>query len=622
MNNMNVEEIIEKLKQADDAYFNTDQVIMTDAEYDLLKISAQKMNPSHPYFVQVGSDVRSGKTKLPYPMNGLEQYFQVKKWFETESYFDEDIIVSYKYDGTSGLLIFADKNNDGDAEWINAYSRGNSLEGADISRHLKHMNFPKSIPGFNLFVVRIENIIKEDIFKAKYAGKYSTARAMVAGCLNRTETDCNILKDIDVVAYTVVAAIDNNGISVNSYKTSALQLLNSTGFQTAKFVTHKAHKLTDEFLTNSLKKVKSECEFELDGFVLTENISNKSIKYKIVDESSVVTPLVKKVHYEISKHGYQKPVVEIEPVKLYGTIVTYATGFNCKFINDNVIGPGARVKITKSGSVIPYIMEVISPATSGKPQLPDGDNVWNENKVELVVKNPESHPEVLFKLVLDFFESLNVELLREATLKLVFDKLNLWNENYENIITIIIDMMECMWENIVGANGKKIYVSLHRRLSNLKPETLLGSLKYFGFGFGVRKAKQLLKQISLEDLEKASVNDIAKLEGFDHLTASRIVSGFPDYKDFYLMNKNFIKFVSDDKTDEMKNIIVVFTGFRDSDLEERVEKMGGKVSTGVSKKTNYVISADADTNSGKCKKAKELGIQVLSIDEFKDKFNL
>lgn len=611
------DEIIEQLKLADDAYFNSDQVIMSDNEYDNLKRTAQSINPKHPYFFQVGADVRGGKVKLPYPMNGLTQVYQIDKWINDEYLHDNDLIYTDKLDGTSGLLIYADKDDDGNAEWINAYSRGNSLEGADISRHLKHMNFPKSIPGYKLFVVRMENIIKNNIFHSKYKGKYSTARAMVAGCMNRTETDTNILKDIDVVAYSIVASDKQN-----KTKLEALNELKKLGFNIPNFYSNKGRHFSDKQLTDELLLSINDSEYELDGYVITDNISNKSVKYKTIDSKSILTPKCKKVHYEISKHGYQKPVVEIEPVILYGTVVTFATGFNCKFIKDNCIGPGAKVRITKSGNVIPYILEVIEPATSGIPQLPEGDNVWNETGVELMIKDVDTNPVVLFKLVLDFFDTLNVDLLKEATLKLLFDKLKLWNDSYEDIISTIIDMFEVEWGNIVGVNGNKIYNSLHRRLNNIKPEVLLGAVKYFGFGFGVRKAKALLSQISLENLSKADVNDISKLDGFDTLTAERIVKGYPAFEDFFTRNKDFITIKADNKTDELKGITVVFTGFRDSELEDKIEQMGGKVATSVSKKTNYVISADGDSSSGKGKRAKELLIEILTIEQFKDKFNL
>jgi len=354
-NELNFDEIIDKLKTADEIYFNSSDEVMSDAEYDILKRTAEKINPKHPYFMEVGADVRAGKVKLPYPMYGLTQVYDLQEWVNTNSLHNAEIIQTDKMDGTSTVLIYADKDGDGDAEFINAYSRGNSLEGADISRHMKHMNFPKSIPGHSLFVVRAENIMKEKTFQTKYKGEFKTARGMVAGCMNRTETDVKYLNDIDVIAYTV---IDSDKPAMD--KVTALAKLRSLGFAIPNVEVMKGKSMKDVDIIENLKQSKKRSEYELDGYVYSIK-SGESIKYKIVDEDSVVLSKVKKVHWEISKNGLLKPRVEIDPVILYGTVVTFATGFNARFIFDNKIGPGAMVKITKAGSVIPQILSVEKP---------------------------------------------------------------------------------------------------------------------------------------------------------------------------------------------------------------------------------------------------------------------
>lgn len=627
MNNIdltNVEEIVTYLKECDDLYFNTEKTLITDPEYDILKRTAFRLNSNHPYFLQVGADVRGGKINLPYPMYGLDQVYEneIHTWVSKHALSDNDVVLSDKLDGQSALLIFADKDGDGHAEFIMAYSRGNTLQGADITRNAKHLNFPKVIKDCTLFVCRGELIMKNDLFNKKYLGKYSTARAMVAGCMNRKETDQNILKDFDLVAYSVLEIASSTIASKNLKKMQALTLLKNYGFNIPFIQIMKGSTLTDSLLSDSIKNSTKSSQYELDGVVITDDKTNQSIKYKILDSNFIVVSRCKDVHYDISKWGARKPVVEIEPVKLFGTIVTFATGFNAKYIVDHCIGPGSLVRITKSGNVIPFILGVDSPSAAGIPKLPDGDNEWNDTGVDLIIKDAENHPMVKFKQILDFVETLDVDLLKEATLKLLFDKFKLWNESYENIISIIFEMLEVEWLQVVGANGKKIFDSLQRRLNNMKLEVFLGSLKYCGFGFGVRKAKQLLSQIDAATVWTLSEKDIIDLDGFDEKLAIRICKGLKLSKKLLDDNSHFITFSKNIKTNELENIAVVFTGFRDGILEEKIEKMGGKVQTGVSKKTTYLISVDGDTNSGKGKKAKELKVPVLTIDEFKSKFNL
>ncbi len=253
-----------------------------------------------------------------------------------------------------------------------------------------------------------------------------------------------------------------------------------------------------------------------------------------------------------------------------------------------------------------------------------GNWLWNENEVEIVLRDPDNHPLVRFKQVLDFFESIEVDLLKEATMRDVLNHYKWFNNpwSYEKTIETLFDLSEQEWVKIVGGNGNKIYASLHRRLSNMKLETICGSLNYAGAGFGIRRAKMLLSQVDPVNVWSLVSHDIASLNGFDDKTATKIAYALPKIKAFIDRNSDYIKIIAEKKTDELKDVSVVFTGFRDSDLEEKVEQMGGKVSSGVSKKTTYVVAADPGSSSGKAAKARDLGVKVLSIDAFKDMFNL
>jgi DNA ligase (NAD+) len=626
----NIDEIIAKLEEADDAYFNSDKEIMTDAEYDILKRTAHKLNPKNPYFVKVGANVRGGKLKLPYPMHGLDQIFENEiqpMWVDKYGLKDSLIIITDKLDGVSCMLLFADKDGDGHAEFQIAYSRGNSAEGADISRHVKKLNFPKVIPNCSLFVVRAELIMKDKIFRGKYEGKYSSARATVAGVMNSSDGD-DRLDNIDLIAYTIV---DQSNKRAN--KQDALTTLHTHGFKVPFTQIVKGSQLNDKFLMNCIEQSKANSAYELDGVVLSENHTNQSIKYKILDANAITTSPWRDMPVEISKWGLLKPRIEINPVKLFDTVVTFATAFNMKYVYDNKLGPGSTITLTKSGSVIPYILGS-TPST-----VPDYDKwfeqqmtrsagssdwEWNENEVEVVLSDAENHPLVRFKQVLDFFESIEVDLLKESTLKKVLDHYNWFNHtwSYEKTIETLFDLTDSEWGKIVGANGSKIYASLHRRLSNMKLETICGSLNYAGAGFGIRRAKMLIAQAGAANMWNLVSHDITTFNGFDDKTAMKIAYALPKIKSFIDRNADYIKIIEEKKTDELKDISVVFTGFRDNELQEKVEKMGGKVGSGVSKKTTYLVAADPGSSSGKAGKAKELGVKVLSIDEFKDMFNL
>lgn len=636
-NDLDFEDIIDLLTKADDAYFNsTAPDLMTDSEYDRLKKRAFAQNPSHSYFSRIGSDVRGGKIKLPYTMGSLDQVYEgeIQNWFTKYKLNGKHIVITDKLDGISCMLVY----RNGELEI--AYSRGNGTEGADITRHVKHIkSVPHKLIDDSYTVIRGEIIMKNDIFENKWKSKFKNPRVMVAGTMNRSDSIKEQIADIDFVAYEIVAT----SATMDRSKVKQIQRLKMNGFDVVPYeVVTAGPKVDDTYLKNFLREVRLTSPYELDGIVITadeieaaqgqrNSVSlnpEHSCKFKVNDENNIVEATVTRVIWEISKSGYLKPRVEIMPVDLFGTTVTYATGFNGKFIRDNGIGIGAKIRITKSGTVIPYIVEVTTKALH--TMLPEesvfGKWGWNENDVEIVLENADNNPQVKLKQVLDFVEKLNVELLKESSLTKLFDTFNLWDDSYEEIIYTIVDLKQNEWEKAIGANGGKSYLSLHRRLQNMELATLIGASKFMGIGFGIRKAKALLTNSDddLVDVWDLTVNDIEMIDGFDEKTARQVVNGLkPTQKFVYTLIRNgYVKLVTVTKTDELKDVQVVMTGFRDADLAAEIEKRGGKIGSGVSKKTTYLLTHDAKSNSGKSKKARDLGVTVMTPDEFKDKYNL
>lgn len=624
--------LIEKLIAADDAYYNSGVELLSDVDYDRLKRNLFQQDPSHEYFAKVGSDIRGGKIALPYKMGSLDHYGTdtIKGWVSTYGLADQDVIESYKKDGISGMLEYRS------GALSIAYSRGNGLEGADITRHVKHVpNVPRTLEGEDYFVVRGEFIMKNETFNKKWSKDFANPRVTVAGSMNRSESRTDIISDIDFIAYEVVAS---NSVEFKT-KVEQLEYLKALGFQIVNYTTRKGKELNGEFLTDSLLKARAKSEYELDGLVITidriKEVEKKrnsstlnpeeSIKFKINMASDEVETNVTNVLWEVSKNGYWKPRVEVLPVNLFGTTVTYVTGHNAKNIVDNRIGIGSRIKITKSGTVIPYITEVLSPAP--KLTLPEttlGEWKWNDTDVDIVLVDPDSCKLVRLKQVLDFVETLNVELLKESSLSKVFDSFNLWDKSFNDAILTLVDLHRPEWESAVGSNGSKIHASLHRRLSNMELHTFIGASKYMPVGFGVRKAKTLIAAAGSTPVWELTEADVAEADGFSSLTAPDIVTALAQTKNLFdaVMSTGYMKMLVVTKTAELSELNVVMTGFRDPDLAAEIEKRGGKNGSGVSKKTTHLLTTDPNSGSGKAKKARELGVEIMTPDEFKDLFNI
>ncbi len=621
-------EIIQRLIEWDDAYTNG-QELVSDAVYDVTRLQAFSMFPQDTYFQKVGSDVRGGKIPLPYTMGGLDQIYegQVDDYAEEKLLKNGDdneqtAIVSDKLDGVSIMIVY----RNGKLEI--AYSRGNGTEGADITRHLKKMpNVPKTVSNYDYLVVRGENIMKNPVFDKHYKGEYKTARARVSGAMNGSDTEQSVLNNINFVAYEIV---DTNEGQIASKK-KQLELLKKD-FEVVNYAIFDVKDINDHNLIEHLDKVRKKTDYELDGLVVTtEDVHahdarkgsslnpTHSIKFKKLPEGSYLETNVVDVHYNVGKSGSHKPRIEIEPVELFGTTVTYVTGHNASKIVEFGIGKGARIVVTKSGQVIPYLVRSVKKV---KPLLPEGEGVdweWNETKKEAVVTNIDAHPDVRFERLLSWCVSMDVPGLKEASLKSVLFHVQHKNETFTSLLDAMVRLDKKQWETVIGANGAKIYDGLHKKLESMDKALFLGALPYLGFGFGVRKGKKLVGQLGDKDLWSLKASDIAVMDGFDK-TANAIIQGLPKAAALWKgwVADGLIKEAAKAEVgSKLSSINAVFTGVRDKVLQGLVESEGGKVGSSVSKNTTHLVAKDVTGSSDKLKKARDAGVQVVSLEDFR-----
>lgn len=618
-----VDNLIKILKAADDLYTNEDESFLTDDQYDAVRRFAHHADPSNPYFVSVGSAVRGGKIKLPFQMGSLNQVYvgEWDQWVDANDLADELLVISDKEDGGSDMIRY-DK-----AMLSIAYSRGDGEMGADITRHFKDIpSVPKKINLKESLTVRCEHIISRDNFKKLLAlgarrrggAPYKNPRNMVAGMMNASDTNPEYLKYVDVIAYEVVGS--------KLPKVKQLELLASLGFKVVPYTTFTGATLTEKLLTAHLEKRRNESSYEIDGVVAEVNSASKrskmdsgelnpgyAVKFKVADSSNFAIATVKHVEYNVSKDGYYKPRVHIQPVDLVGVTIQHLTGFNAKFILESKIGPGAKIRITRSGDVIPFIMGVETPAV--KAQMPDDTAaVWNATGVDLMVADVNSNETVKFERLNDFFSSIDVPHLGEGNLKELFD---LGFDTPESIIQLSLEDL-C---SAIGskANGKKIFEGMRKKFTNIPMYELMGSHSSFGRGVGVRKMKKLYEAFSGKMDRCQSVSQIIAVEGFDVKTATKIATGYDEFIAFLDAIDGFvtIKPFEAKKQGKLTGMTFVFTGFRNSDLEKQIVEQGGSMGTAVSSKTTYLVTAEANSTSGKAKAARDKGVAVIGLDELK-----
>lgn len=593
---MSVKELQKKIKDASDAYYNDEQ-IMEDEEFDELVERLRELDPENPVLKVIGAPIRKDvvKVKLPFHMGSLDKIKpntrEFDLWFERHQgpYF-----VTQKLDGISGLVEYKE-------EEIKIYTRGDGKYGQDISFLKDYLRLPKIKKNV---VVRGEFIMKKEVFEKKYSKDYPKARSVVSGVINSKTPSKEILKDIDFLVYELVFP--------EGYKWSKqFETLEKMKFSVPDFFKRR---VLDVFeLENQLSYMKKTSNYEIDGLVVSEdkNFERKksgnpdySVAFKVNSEG--ITTVVEEVIWNPSKYGVLVPKIKISPVIIDGDKVTYATAFNAKYILENKIGKGTKIKIVKSGDVIPYISKIIK---STEPEFPDLVYHWNETGVDITLDSQEGNSEINTKRLLNFFTTLKIENVNIGVVKKLYEN---GFDTTEKIFKMSIEDFMTL-PAVKEKSANKIFNSIHKILDNpVRLERVMASSLAFGNGFGEKKLGIIVEAYPDILKRKLNTNDIVKLDGFSEKTASLFIQNLPEFLKFLKKNQYF----NFSEKEKKKGEIIVFSGFRDKELEERILSRGGEIGNSVTSKTNLLIVKD-DKETSKTKKAKELKIKIIDLETFK-----
>jgi DNA ligase (NAD+) len=611
-----INELVQELELAKALYYRGNP-IMSDDEFDALELQLKQMDPDNLYFKKVGSPERDGKVKLRVPMGSLDQVYQpeeITNWINKLDInpLNDEFVVSAKLDGNSIQIIY---NEFG--ELSQAITRGDGTEGKDVTRHVKRaVSVPKK--AWPSAIVRCEAIIAKDKFTALNS-EYKNPRNYVAGQLNRTTADQDFVDNVSFVAFDADLGVD---------KALILTKLKDTGFEIPVFqITNSISSGIANKLITNIEELKASYPYEIDGLVIELNSAghrqrigfdglNPAYARKFKVNLEFVEVNVVGVHWAVSKHGYLKPRVEIEPVDLNGVTITFATGHNAKNIIDKAIGPGAIIKITRSGDVIPYIVDVIKPTEQDKqafyPSTEEfGEYDWNETGVDLVVKENNSEMEILQNV--DFFTGIDAPLLKEGNVRALY-------EAGFTTIASIIKASEADLVTVLGENGFKVYKGLQKKLQGIEEWKFAGSTSFFGRGIGHRKIKKIFDQF--KTLQGISITEIMDVEGFDNTSAVKVWEGLPKYLGFVMNVREYVSFkeMLGAVSGPLNGKVFVFTGVRSKDGETKIESLGGKVANSFTSEVNVVVAKDPNGKSGKLDKARSKGVEILSLEDLWTKY--
>jgi DNA ligase (NAD+) len=611
LESLNEKQLSQLLREANSAYYN-EEPFFTDNQYDIVKEFVESRYPSNIVLHEIGAPIERNKMKLPYPMGSMDKIKPdtnaLANWMAK---YKGPYVLSCKLDGVSGLYT-----TEGSSPKL--YTRGDGKIGQDVSHLIPFLRLPKT----KGVVIRGEFIIPKAIFDAKYKETFANPRNMVAGIVNH-KTINEAIKDLHFVAYEVL-----NPIIKPSEQMELLLTLD------VEIVLYKIEsKIRNELLSETLLDWRYNYAYEIDGVIVANDglyerkagNPEHAFAFKMVLSDQVAEAKVVDVIWTASKDGYLKPRVQIEQINLGGVQITYATGFNGAFINDNNIGIGATIELIRSGDVIPYIRKVIVPAA--EPKMPSVPFKWNDTHIDIMLEDLESDETVREKNITGFFRGIGVEGLSTGNVKRIMEAG--YNSVPEILKMTIDDLLQV--QGFKDKTATKLYHGIREKIDAASLTTIMSASNMFGRGFSEKKIELIMESYPKVLLSKESdsqkIAKISEIKGMATKSAEAFVERIPEFINFIKeagLVKKLAELISEKKEVDQSHPLfgksIVITGFRDTAIQDKLKDVGAKLGSSVSSKTFIVLVKDKEEDTGKANEARKLGIPLMTHQEFTSKY--
>ncbi len=645
-----LKELVEQLNRASEAYYQKDTEIMSNLEYDtlydelvLLEQQTGIVLANSPT-IHVGYEVMSEleKQRHPSPMLSLDKTKDVNalvSWLGTH-----EGVLSWKLDGLTVVLTYRD------GILANAVTRGNGEIGEVITNNANtFVNIPKQIPYKGELVIRGEAVIRYSDFNrmneeiSNIEERYKNPRNLCSGSVRQLNNEITAKRCVHFYAFSMVEdVLEEPQIKERGFDNTMIgrfAWLTRQGFDVVEHFPVTKDNLEAQVMDFANRIPDN--DIPSDGLVLSYNdiaygkslgrtakFPRDSIAFKWADEQAETTLL--EVEWSPSRTGLINPVAIFEPVELEGTTVTRASLHNVSILRALGLGIGDRITVYKANMIIPQVAEnltrsgdlsipEICPACGGKTTLQDLNGVQS-----LYCQNPGCSAKKI-KGFSHFVSrnAMNIDGLSDATLEKFIA---------EGFLRELPDIyqLERFKERITNLEGfgEKSYDNLMTSIETSKNVLMAKFIYSLGIaGIGLANAKVIVAHFK-QDFDKiraASVDELSKIDGIGDVLANAFFDYFHEEKNKNMVDKLLkeITFVYEQQAKEspITGKTFVITGavhkFKNrDDLKDFIEKHGGKTTGSVSKKTDYLINNDVTSESSKNKKARELGIPILSEEDF------
>ena len=637
-------ELVDILNRARRAYEQEDTEVMSNYEYDrlydeLLDLEKElnttlAASPT----VNVGYEVLSElpKERHERPMLSLDKTKDVGRLKEFLG--DQKAVISWKLDGLTIVLTY----KGGTLE--KAVTRGNGEVGEVVTNNARvFQNLPLHIPYQGELVLRGEavisykdfELINEEIGDAD--AKYKNPRNLCSGSVRQLNNEITAKRKVRFYAFTLVNAGD---VDFHNSRLYQMQWLKEQGFDVVENhpVTRETVEAEVEWFARHIEKN----EVPSDGLVLvyddiaygqslgtTAKFPRDSFAFKWADEIRETT--LKEIEWSPSRTGLINPVAIFEPVELEGTTVSRASVHNISIMEELELGVGDRITVYKANMIIPQIAEnltrsgvkdipAVCPVCGGATRI----SMENETKT-LYCTNPKCQAKHVKSFTLFVSrDAMNIEGLSEATLEKFI--INGYVKDLTDLFHLDRHAEEI--KNLDGF-GEKSYENLQNSIKNARTTTLPSLVYSLGIpNIGIANAKMICRALD-NDPDKvlnATEEELDEISGVGGVISKAYVDYFADeeHRDVFRRLLEEVEIPKEEETEDSRKfagINFVITGSVEhfanrAEVKEEIEKRGGKVTGSVTSKTNYLINNDVNSTSSKNRKARELGIPIISEAEF------
>jgi len=639
-----MKELGEKLREASRAYYQEDREIMSNVEYDALYDTLSALEKETGIVLADSPTVNVGyeaveqlpKEEHERPMLSLDKTKEREALREFIG--EHPALLSWKLDGLTIVLTYEN------GELIKAVTRGNGIVGEVITNNARvFKNIPLKISFKGRLVLRGEAIITYSDFEkinetiGDADAKYKNPRNLCSGSVRQLNNEITAKRNVRFYAFSLVSA---EGVDFRNSREVQFRWLNEQGFEVVEYRKVTAETL-DEAMDYFAEAVTTN-DFPSDGLVAlyddiaygeslgtTAKFPRNAMAFKWADEMRDTRLL--EIEWSPSRTGLINPVAIFEPVELEGTTVSRASVHNISIMKELKLGIGDTIRVYKANMIIPQIAENLTgsgnaPIPHNCPACGQETIVKKENDVEcLFCVNPGCPAKKIKSFGLfTSRDAMNIDGLSEATLEKFIAR------GFIHDFGDIFEISRYKDEIVeMEGFGQKSYDNLMESLERAKETTLPRVIYSLGIAnIGLANAKVICRHFDndLDRIRHASLEEVSDIDTIGPVIAGNLVAYFKDEDNNrrldHLMSFLHIQEDSPKQEQIFEGMNFVITGSlvhfgNRSEAKELIESLGGKVTGSVTKKTNYLINNDIQSNSSKNKKARELGIPILSEEDFR-----